>query len=475
MSGFIKVNDWISAHSYNFEKENSKSYIIDEKNYCDLSLDGISSDIWYMILKTQDYESVCAYAKKLGLKDEIDSFLEELADSNVITFRSSNLDCCSLSDLPFENTDVSYPPPIPMSESNSVCGGFGEEYASIEEREFIEERTEWLYSNNFLQSLSLQLNYKCNLSCKHCFNDKDHNEIELNFEQVKNIIDQAYDAGIINIGISGGECTCNKDFLRIIRYIREKRLSFVFLTNGQKLYDNRDFFENTVSLYPHRVKLSLYSMDEKIHDGITRTQGSFKKTVEVIKKLRERNISVTVNFLQLTENFGSYNEIVKFATSVGAKTEASVHFIDNSKNKNSQLRIQGEKLEQLYLDRSFPSSVYNEHPQGFKKDERHVCRASEIVLAVNPFMIVTPCSDFDYPIGDLNKESFKDIWNINVPKFREKFLRKNMVDCGNDEYCKYCSYCPVRAYYENGFLKKSSNCCENAIAFGNALKKMKAN
>lgn len=468
MSGFIKVNDWISAHSYNFEKENSKSYIIDEKLRFDLTLDGVSSDIWHMILKTQDYESVCAYAKKIGLEDEIDSFLEELADSNVIVFERANFDERTLSDVQIENENTDVPTHTPSAVQSN-------EYDSYDEDRCINERTEWFCSNNFLPNLSLQLNYKCNLSCKHCFNDKEHNDIELTFNEVKSIIDQAYDLGISTVGITGGECTCNKDFLKIIRYIREKRLSFVFLTNGQKLYDDRDFFENAVSLYPHRVKLSLYSMDEKIHDGITGTQGSFKKTVEVIKKLRERNISVTVNFLQLTENFGSYNEVVKFATSVGARTDVSVYFLDNSKNKNSQLRIQGDKLEQLYLDRSFPSSVYNCTPQGIKKDERHVCRASEIVLAVNPFMIVTPCCDFNYPIGDLNKESFKDIWNINVPKFREKFLRKNMVDCGNDEYCKYCSYCPSRAYFENGFLKKSSNCCENAIAFGNALKKMKAN
>lgn len=462
----IKINSFISSQVYNFEEENSKSYIIDEKNRSDIMLDGVSSDIWQIILKTQDYSSVVDYAKKLGVEEQVDDFLNELVESNVIEIQSVGLKDSLSSPHSCENS-TSIETISEVGQTNSrTCGGFEDE------DEYTEERTKWLYENNFLQYLALQLNYKCNLACKHCFNDKEHNDIELSFEQVKDIVDQAYDLGITTVGITGGECTTNRDFLKIIRYIREKRLSLIFLSNGQKLYDDKELFESVVSLYPHRVKLSLYSMDEKIHDAITGVKGSCKKTIEVIKRLRERNILVTINFLQLDTNYGSYDDVVAFGTSIGARTDVAVHFINNPKNKNGHLRVQGEKLIKLYMDKNFPHSVHNLKLQGFKKDNRTVCRASEIVLSVSPFMQVTPCNDFDYSLGDLRKESLKDIWNISVPKFRQQFLRKNMVECGNNEYCSYCSYCPMRAYYENGFMKKSNCGCEHAVAFLEAKNKL---
>lgn len=460
MSQKIKISDSIATQIYNFEKDNSRSYIIDEKYCNDLMLEGYSSDIWAMILKTQDYNMVYEYARKKGLAEELDDFLSELVEQNLIEY--SNIKNQKENFIDKKNDEVNL-----NGHSKAVsCGGFEDEDI------YTEERTKWLYENNFLQYLAIQTNYKCNLRCAHCFNEKECDNVQLSYENIQKVVDQAYELGITTVGLTGGECTIHKDFYKIISYIRKKRLSLIFITNGQKLYDDKDLFEKVVSLYPHRIKLSLYSMEEEVHDNITGVKGSYKKTIDVIKRLRENNILVTINFLQLMSNYGSYPKVVEFGKSIGARTDVALHFINNPKNHNFNLRIHGEALENLYKDKDFPNSVYNMKLMGFKKDNRTVCRASEIVLSVSPFYTVTPCNDFNYSLGSLYETSLIDIWNNVVPEFRNKFLRSNMTDCGDKEYCRYCSYCPMRALYENGFMKRSNAGCEHAIAYYNALKEI---
>ncbi len=291
-------------------------------------------------------------------------------------------------------------------------------------------------------------------------------------KSAKNIIDQAYDIGVCTIGITGGECTCNKDFLNIAKYIRQKHISLIFLTNGLNLYDDENMFDTILSLYPQEIKISLYSMNPEIHDSMTAVKGSFHKTSTIIKKLREKNIPVTISSLQLKQNLGNYKDIIKFGDDIGAKVVISSFFVANPDNNNADLRVSGQELENVYLDKDSPESIYkNRVLSNSKKDNRTVCRAGEIVLSVSPMLNVTPCNDFDYTLGNLKQDTLYDIWNKIVPEFREKFIRKNLVDCYKYDYCKYCSYCPMRAFYENGFLRKSDICCEHAKAYYNALKK----
>ena len=89
---------------------------------------------------------------------------------------------------------------------------------------------EFFIENNIIDTLHLELNYKCNLNCKHCFNPKNMDEYFISFDKAKKIIDEAYISNIYGIALTGGECTTNKDFLKIAKYVREKRMPLSILT-----------------------------------------------------------------------------------------------------------------------------------------------------------------------------------------------------------------------------------------------------
>ena len=103
--------------------------------------------------------------------------------------------------------------------------------------------------------------------------------------------------------MSGGECTLNKDFLKIAKYIKSKFIGVEILSNLQLLYDDNGLFNEIVNLYPQTIYTSLYSMNPNIHDNITGIKGSQFKTISVLKRLREKNINVWINYVPTA--FGS--------------------------------------------------------------------------------------------------------------------------------------------------------------------------
>lgn len=327
---------------------------------------------------------------------------------------------------------------------------------------------EFFIENNIISFLHIELNYKCNLKCKHCFNPKNMDEYFISFAQAKKIIDEAYKSDIYGIALTGGECTINKDFLKIAKYVREKRMPLSILTNGQKLYDDENLYNELLSINPSNFQISVYSMQSEEHDNITGVKGSHHKTLSIIKRLREKNINVYIACPQISYNIGSYKEVKKYADEIGAGFSTGCNFIYNKNNKNLNAKCRLEDIEKFYCD----TLAMNEN-RNFKKSDGRICNAGKNTLSICPNLDITPCTGFNYVLGNYNTTSLKKLQEKVLPKFREKFIKSNLKECFKHEYCKYCRYCSIQSTHETGFLKKSPILCEDARAYYNAYLKHK--
>lgn len=77
---------------------------------------------------------------------------------------------------------------------------------------------------------------KCNLKCKHCYqNAGAEREEELSTQEAKVLIDQITEAGFKMMIFSGGEALMRSDIFELVSYASGKGLRPVFGTNGTLL------------------------------------------------------------------------------------------------------------------------------------------------------------------------------------------------------------------------------------------------
>src|SRR5271169_3599182 len=80
-------------------------------------------------------------------------------------------------------------------------------------------------------SAQIDLTYRCNERCIHCYLDhSDHGEMTT--AEIKNLLDQMADAGVFYLTISGGEILMRRDFFEILEHARARTFCIKLNTNG---------------------------------------------------------------------------------------------------------------------------------------------------------------------------------------------------------------------------------------------------
>ncbi len=441
----ISIAANISSRIYK-NKQKSFGLIFDELKHVDYCLKGHLADLWNIILYKKDFEYVFQYAKENNLEQELNQLLSELKHKKFIDISI---------DLPFSGykyltTFVKYD--VKNNSTNEL---------------FYQYIHKMIYANNSFKTLTLQLSYNCDLKCRHCFNPKNKNNEQLDFEICKKAIDEADELGVIEVSMTGGECTINKDFLKIAQYVRSKHISLTFLTNGQKLYDDKNLLQEIIKIYPFQIQLSLYSMNPEIHDSITGKKGSHFKTLSVIKELRKANIGVAISCPVLNINKNDYKEVFAFAKKWDIKLRATCLFINNPDNHNDYLKVDNNVIEQFYID------LLKEEGNNYTNNKGAICNSSGIwIMNIAPNLDITPCNDFNYRLGNLKTDSLKSVRENALTHFVEKFYNPaNLKGCFTNDYCEYCCYAPEYVYlYENKEIGRYEPFCAQAKAYKKALK-----
>ncbi|MDY6367575.1 MAG: radical SAM protein [Clostridia bacterium] len=444
----FKVPNWVSCHTYFFGKENSRTYISNEKKHTYVLLDGLASDMWKLI--ESDSENIEQWAKSKGVYEQVEGFLYDLSEQGLVLFNDGT------------NKAKEY-------EYESI----NEKDESNAETSFIEEMQNWLFDNGFMFSLFFELTYRCNLKCVHCYNPKNTPNVELDYELCKKAIDDAYDAGCFKVAFSGGESTLHTKFYEIVQYARKKRMSVEIFTNGQLIANNESLYNKILKLYPYRICVSLYSTDKEMHEKVTDVKGSFDKTFDLIKKLRNDNVNVQIKNFLLNFNCMDCIKVKDFAKKIKATSLADISLIPTIEGdkKTIQYALNEDELFNLYINPESPLFLHEDFkPKNYEKiKDCSPCFGGFSGVCVNPNGNVVICVSLPYSVGNINYESIKDIWQNAVNKNPESKLYQwqkvtisDLKDCYKNDYCSFCNYCPGMGYLENGYLKKSDVLCLQA-------------
>src|SRR3989442_1687737 len=115
----------------------------------------------------------------------------------------------------------------------------------------------------------LDITYRCNERCVHCYLDHD-DAGEMSFVEIGHLLGEMAEAGVFQLTISGGEPLLRKDFFAIVRRARDLAFNVKLKTNGVLIGEA----EATAlrELYLDSVQISIYSHRAEVHDGITKVK-----------------------------------------------------------------------------------------------------------------------------------------------------------------------------------------------------------
>src|SRR3981081_2528392 len=113
-------------------------------------------------------------------------------------------------------------------------------------------------------SVHLDITYRCNERCVHCYLDhEDHGEMTT--AEIKDILNQLSDAGVFFLTLSGGEVLMRRDFFEIVEHARRLLFNVKLKTNGVMIRESEA--RRLRELGVEQVQISVYSHRPEVHDA----------------------------------------------------------------------------------------------------------------------------------------------------------------------------------------------------------------
>lgn len=288
-------------------------------------------------------------------------------------------------------------------------------------------------------NIVLETTTVCNLRCKHCYNKNDNTRIKVqNVEKLFSMIDPN-DNFIVTL--TGGEVFTNPEFFDILDVCKRYNKVVNILSNAT-LIDIKTI--NRLKKYDvNYIRASLYSVDENIHDKMTKIKGSCAKTKNAIKNLQENGFKVRIASLITPDNYFCVSSLAEYAKNISAPISFCFKCIGNCDDPclNSNCDLDNHQFKEAYREYLKVNNISGLNKKSFYED--HVCLAG-----INKFVMGAQGTLFLCPVW--KNYVIEKIENIN--KFEEFWLSEKMMDirslnrqdfhecikCEINDYCRTC-------------------------------------
>jgi radical SAM protein with 4Fe4S-binding SPASM domain len=332
-------------------------------------------------------------------------------------------------------------------------------------------------------SVHLDVTYRCNERCVHCYLDHDDHG-EMTTDEIIGILDQLSDAGVFFLTLSGGEVFMRRDFLEIVAYARKLLFNVKIKTNAVMIKEAEA--KKLRGLGVEQIQISVYSHRPEIHDAITKLPGSLKRTINAIRFLKLQGLKVTMANVMMTVNSFDNSGVVALAKELGVEytVDPTITPMMDGNTSVLRLRIPGSELPELFHNEALVGNVEEycaaPPPPDDSIMEGYSCSAGHTSCYITPYADVFPCVQFPLPSGNLRKQKFIDIWrDSNELKEVRSIQAKHLPVCSTCSHVGTCSRCPGLAYMEGSMRGPSTADCEKSyhrtgIASANMLLKAQA-
>ncbi len=275
------------------------------------------------------------------------------------------------------------------------------------------------------------LTEKCNLKCRHCYQEGKHVE-EMTLPEIKRVVrdltetirawqDRYQLEFSPSFNITGGEPFLREDFFEILETLAETGFDLYVLSNGAVVTAKRA--RRLVEMGVKEVQVSLEG-PEPVHELI-RGRGSFAAALTGVRRLLEAGMKVSLNATLSRVNAPYLPALIELAQTLRVQSFGFSRLVPSGRGLallDSLLAPQEVKdlyetafsLKVAGLEISSGDPVASQMAEAAEGDAGDIasggCAAGVAGITILPDGTVLPCRRLPIPLGNLREDSFREIW-----------------------------------------------------------------
>lgn len=317
-------------------------------------------------------------------------------------------------------------------------------------------------------SVQLDLTYRCNEQCVHCYLDHDDHG-EMTTAEIKHLLSEMAEAGVFILTLSGGEIFMRKDFFEILECARELTFCIKLKTNAVLIREAQAVRLRDLGV--ESIQVSIYSHRPEVHDAITKVPGSLQRSIKAIRFLKSQGLKVIIANVLMTENLHDYQGVRALADELGTECTLDPTVTPKMDGDRSILELNaGEAaLRRLFRDETLVGNADEFCAPPTAPDEESMeslpCSAGHTAAYVSPYGEFYPCVQFPLSCGNVRQQRFIDIWRDSEQLKEVRSIRlRDLSGCSQCAHGSTCTRCPGLAFMEGNMRGPSTADCEKSFA-----------
>lgn len=311
----------------------------------------------------------------------------------------------------------------------------------------------------------------CNMNCRMCFLRLSPSEMQTRgrlrtVEEWIALAEQARDAGLLFLLLTGGEILLYPDFERL--YLELYRMGFYLTINTNGTLIDEKIADLWAAHLPRRVNITLYGASDATYGKLCGNPSGFTQTMSGIRLLLERQIPVKLNGSLTAYNKDELPALQAIARDLQVPIEIDSYMFPSARKgilpfdhasrlsaeeaAKASLSIRKEEMDEEAFAR-WLAVLDHFHEMAAPADpadntsghlgEEITCRAGKSSFWITWEGEMTPCVFMENPAMPVFETGFANAWK-KINKSRQgMFFPAACTKCDRRDVCTVCSACAL--------------------------------
>jgi radical SAM protein with 4Fe4S-binding SPASM domain len=302
----------------------------------------------------------------------------------------------------------------------------------------------------------LELTFRCNLACVHCYvnqpaNDREEKARELTTDEWFRVIDQSVDAGVLWMTLTGGEPLLRPDFCDIYEYAHERGMVLSVYSNATLITERH--LEMWTRRPPRTIEVTQYGWTRETYDKVTDAGTQYDRFQRGLQRLRAAGIDVTLKAIAMRASVHELMQIRDFAKREGMQFRYDAVIsprIDGGRGPLAQRLTPAEVAAIENADGARATEFAEYCSRGVEasgNDSLYQCGAGLNSIVVDPYGKMHVCQLSRRPGWDVLRDGLQRGFDEAFGKLREE-KRHDTAGCATCPTGRACSNCVGMATLE---------------------------